>query len=373
MKIAFISTILDYPWGGADTLWTRAAEEAIERGNDLLLSVSPSVATYPRVAALCRSGAKLHERPQPLRAASLGARLSGKMRRLAGHGRDGLVVVMESFKPDLVIISLGGTYDLIHHAEWVDWLKKTSTPFRLIANWQAENPVLTETERAIARHLLTTAERIFFVSRRNMEATRRHLLEPLLHAQVIQNPLRWHPSDVAPWPDAPLNAQLAVVSRLDESKGIQLLLHALAAQSATTNWRLNIYGRGPAEAYLRLTAEHLQLHSNTCFRGYVKDLRPIWAENQLLVSPSIEDGVPMTIPEAMLCERPVLSTDVGGASDWIRHGETGYICPAPTLRLLTEALSTALTSRDRWPQMGRAGADIAGAKYRPKDYLQVLG
>ena len=44
MRIAFYSTILHYPWGGADTLWTRAAEEAAERGDALWISVAEGVA-----------------------------------------------------------------------------------------------------------------------------------------------------------------------------------------------------------------------------------------------------------------------------------------------------------------------------------------
>lgn len=44
MRVAFISTILNHPWGGADTLWTNAAEAAQRRGNELLISVSPAVA-----------------------------------------------------------------------------------------------------------------------------------------------------------------------------------------------------------------------------------------------------------------------------------------------------------------------------------------
>jgi len=371
MRIAFVSTILGYPWGGADTLWTNAAEAAAQQGDSLFISVSPVVAASPRIAALGARGARIHLRAPLGAPASLVTRVARKLRRIAGRDDDDLVAALAAFRPDLVIISLGGTYDLISHPSWLEWFAATGTRYRLIANWQQENPVLSNTDRALARRALRLAEQVNFVSTRNMQVTRRHLLDPLPNAHVVQNPLRWQPADVAPWSASPL-LQLATVSRLDEGKGIQLLLHALATPPVRHDWRLNIYGRGPAEAYLRETTEHLHLAGQVIFRGYVKDLRSIWAENYLLVSPSLDDGVPMTIPEAMLCERPVLATAVGGAEDWLRDGETGFLCPAPTLPLLVAALRDTFAARERWEGMGLAAAAAAQAHYRPDDYLRLI-
>jgi glycosyltransferase involved in cell wall biosynthesis len=371
MKIAFASTILGYPWGGADTLWTTAAEAAAERGDALLISVSPVVAASPRVAALVDRGARLHERTPPTAPSSLGARVAGKIKRTLGQKGDGLVEELTAFRPDLVIISLGGTYDLVLHSDWIDWFRAQRTRVRLVANWQQENPTLSANDWHAAKRALNSVEQVCFVSSRNLAVTRRHLLEPLLHARVIQNPLRWRPTDVAPWPDTPA-LQLATVSRLDTGKGIQLLLHALAALRDAPDWQLAIHGQGPDETFLRATAAHLGLDARVQFRGYVKSLRDIWAANHLLISPSIDDGVPMTIPEAMLCERPVLSTEVGGANDWLRDGETGFLCPAPTVPLLTATLERAFAARARWREMGRAAAASAAAHYRADDFLTLL-
>lgn len=371
MKVAFVSTILSYPWGGADTLWTHAAEAAAQRGDQLFISVSPAVAVAPRLAALRAGGATIHERTLPPVPTSFAARLAGKLRRLGGGG-DPLLSALAAFQPDRVIFSLGGTYDLILHPAWIEWLTTRGIKFRLIANWQEENPVLGQADRALAFQILTSAEQVNFVSTRNLEVTRRHLLHPLPNAHVLQNPLRWQPADVSPWPAA-AGWRLATVSRLEEGKGVQLLLHAAAAVLASEpDWQLNIYGQGPAEKYLRDVVSHLGLVDRVNFRGYVRDLRAIWAANHLMVSPSIEDGVPMTIPEAMLCGRPVLATRVGGAEDWIRHGETGFLCAAPTVPLLAGALHDAVLVRERWPTLGVAAAAAAHARYRANDHLALI-
>ena len=371
MRIAFFSTILGYPWGGADTLWTSAAEAAAQRGDALFISVSPVVAVSPRVAALAAHGARIYLRTPIIAPASLAARVARKLRRKVGGEDEGLVAALAAFRPDIVIFSLGGTYDLLAHPSWVAWLREAGVCFRLIANWQQENPRLSDSDRERARDCLAAAERVSFVSTRNLVSTRRHLLDPLPNAQVIQNPLRWRPDDVTPWPVAP-TWRLATVSRLDEGKGIQLLLHALAGAGVGSDWILNIYGQGPAEGYLRATIEHLHLADQVRLRGYVTELRAIWAENHLLVSPAIDDGVPMTIPEAMLCERPVLATAVGGAEDWLSDGDTGFICPAPPLPLLAATLRDAFATPGRWESRGGAAAAAARARYRPDDHLQLI-
>lgn len=369
MKVAFISTVLHFPWGGADTLWTHAAEAASARGDGLFISISPATAAHPRIAALRERGAVIFERSPPDESPGLLRRATNKLqRRLAP--RDPLVVALAAFQPDRVVFSMGGTYDLLIVRELTAWLLETRTPFRLVANWQAEHPHLGDADLAWMREAFAAAAGLHFVSTRNLLTTRRHLLAPLPNASVIQNPLRWQPADTPDWPVAP-GTRLATVSRLADNKGIHLLLHALAAADLP-DWQVHIFGTGPHEAYLRETATHLDLGSRVHFRGHVGQLRDLWADQHLLVSPAIDDGVPMTIPEAMLCGRPVLATCVGGAEDWIRHGETGFLCPAPTVPLLTAALREAAQVRDRWATLGQAAARSAQARVRSDNHLALL-
>ena len=370
MKIAFVSTILGYPWGGADTLWTHAAEAAAQRGDRLLLSVSPLLVAHPRIKGLQAAGAALlvrHPPPPP----SLVARL----RRKCGWeipAEAALNKAIARFRPDLVIVSQGGTYDLLLHPQLVAWLRSTQTPFRVIANWQQEHPSLSDADRASVRDALAAAERIFFVSQRNLAVTRRHLLHPVPNACVIHNPLRWQPADTSPWP-AHDTARLATVSRLEENKGVRLLLHALAELGTDAPlWHLTIFGRGPAESSLRTTCDALGIAKRVEFAGYVPQLRPIWERQHLMCSPAIDDGVPMTIPEAMLCARPVLATRVGGAEDWVRDDVTGFLCAAPTVPLLASTLQRAFAARDQWPAMGKAAAESARAFYQPDDFRLLL-
>ncbi|MBC8039395.1 MAG: glycosyltransferase [Opitutaceae bacterium] len=371
MRIAFVSTILSFPWGGADTLWTRATEAAAARGDRLMLSLSALTAGHERIKTLVAGGAELHLRAPLPPFPPFTARLKRKL-GLSVRPDSRLIAWLSAFSPDLVVFSQGGTYDLLQHRDLVGWLLENNIPFRLIANWQTEHPVLFDADLAFIRTTFAAADRLDFVSTRNLAVTRRHLLAPLANARVLHNPLRWQPADTSPWPAA-AEARLATVSRLDPGKGIHLLLHALAEAAADLPpWRLEIFGQGPQETLLREIITHLGLSDRVVLRGHVGSLREIWSGNHLLCAPAIDDGVPMTIPEAMLCSRPVLSTCVGGAEDWIEHGRTGYLCPAATVPLLAASLRAALADQTRWAELGLAARAAALARYRPDDYQSLI-
>lgn len=373
MRIAFISTILHYPWGGADSLWTRAAEAASARGDSLFLSLSPLTAEHPRIVALRAVGTILHLRTSAPSLPSLTRRAFRKLGLAPVAAPDAdLIAALARFTPDLVVFSQGGTYDLLQFPALVAWLRAHKIPFRLVANWQSEHPSLSESDLVFTRDALSAADLVAFVSTRNLDVTRRHLLAPLPNASVLHNPLRWQPTDTTPFAPAS-EARLATVSRLDEGKGLHLLLHALAeAGPYLPPWRLEIFGLGRQEPSLRAIIAHLGLADRAVLRGYIGSLREIWATNHLLCATAIDDGVPMTIPEAMLCERPVLATCVGGAEDWLAHGHTGYLCPAPTLPLLTTCLREAFADSARWPELGRTARVEACSRYHAADYLRLI-
>jgi glycosyltransferase involved in cell wall biosynthesis len=60
--------------------------------------------------------------------------------------------------------------------------------------------------------------------------------------------------------------------------------------------------------------------------------------------------------EAMLCGRPVLATDVGGNSEVIIDGVTGFLAGAATVPILAQALERLWANRNNLENMGRAGA-----------------
>jgi glycosyltransferase involved in cell wall biosynthesis len=154
---------------------------------------------------------------------------------------------------------------------------------------------------------------------------------------------------------------------------LNLLLAALAElPSGSPPWQLTLYGRGPQEAELQALAKWLGLEARVHWAGYQPDLAEIWKEQELLISPALDEGIPLTVPEAMLHARPVLATRVGGAEHWLKPGEGGYLCAPGSVPPLVEALELALRDAPRWPGLGLAGRARALALLRPDDPLRLL-
>jgi glycosyltransferase involved in cell wall biosynthesis len=367
MRIAFVSTILDYPYGGADTLWTHAARAAVERGDTVLRVASAEVLGHPAVSGL--GGASFARAPRAV-PVGLGARIAARVRRARGS-LEPFMQAVAGFRPDLLVVSQGGTYEAACLPGWFEWLSREPCAVRLVANCQDEAPVLPQGSVNRVRALFGRCDRVFFVSTRNLQVTRAHLGDAVPKAEVIQNPLRWTPAPPLAWPASDA-LELACVSRLHPVKGVDLALRALAKLPPATPWQLRIYGRGPQEQELRALTTQLGLTSRVAFMGYEADLGAIWARNQMLVSTSIEDGVPMTIPEAMLLGRPVLSTRVGGAPDWIEDGRTGYLCGERTVDAVAATLARAAADRDRLAGMGLEASRTASGRYRPEDYRRLV-
>jgi glycosyltransferase involved in cell wall biosynthesis len=175
----------------------------------------------------------------------------------------------------------------------------------------------------------------------------------LERARVMFNPLNLRSREEVPWPGDSGPTHLACVGRLEpRAKGQDLLFQVLAQPK----WRerplfLNLFGKGGSEQSLRCLASQLQLES-VRFHGHLSDLHRVWATNHALILPSRFEGLPLAIVEAMLCARPVLTTDIAGNAQLVRDGVNGFVAAAPAASLLDEALERAWQRRKDWRELG---------------------
>jgi glycosyltransferase involved in cell wall biosynthesis len=266
-----------------------------------------------------------------------------------------------AFRPDVVVVAQGATYDVplipsLHPL--MGALTRIGAPYVVICQMTEDGYVPPADVRQRAQQLFGAAANVVFVAEQNRISTQRHLGRDIPGAVVLRNPVNLTDLSVVPWPaggDAP---QLAVVGRLHVlAKGQDALFEALAARQFP--WRLNLYGRGIDQQYLRDLAAHYRLAERIVFHGHVSDMRQVWAENELLVMPSRFEGTPLALVEAMLCGRPVVATRVGGNAEWITDGVSGFIAEAATASSLGAALDRAFASRGRWHEMGMVAHDAA--------------
>jgi glycosyltransferase involved in cell wall biosynthesis len=199
-----------------------------------------------------------------------------------------------------------------------------------------------------------------FVSQRNLDVAKRQLCLPLDNGVVVHNPPRMTEWSLIPFPEGPM-LKMAMVARLECGvKGQALVLQVLAEPVwADRDWQLEIYGKGPDEAYLKELIVFLGLEGRVRLCGHVADIREAWAKNMLLVMASSGEGKPLALTESLLCGRPAVVTDVAGNAELVQHLVHGFVAESATLQSLSRALGEAWAHRHELPAMGlRAHADM---------------
>jgi glycosyltransferase involved in cell wall biosynthesis len=149
---------------------------------------------------------------------------------------------------------------------------------------------------------------------------------------------------------------IASIGRLVESKRHSILLHS-AKQVIERHPEVSvmIVGAGGEENNLRKLAKELNIAEKTIFTGFRDDVVNIMNSIELLVHPSVVEGLGLVIMEAMAMLKPVIATAVGGIPEVVVDGETGILIPADDCESLTEAILRMLSNRQIMLQMGKAG------------------
>lgn len=164
----------------------------------------------------------------------------------------------------------------------------------------------------------------------------------------------------APRPDARLRAELAgdattklvlTVARLDAQKGIGHLLDAAAAVPGAL---FVIAGEGPDRATLEAKVVSLGLGERVRFLGHRRDVPALLAIADLFVLPSLYEGLPLSVLEAMAVGVPVVATAIGGTDEIVRDGETGTLVAARDPIALAAGIRSVLADRPRAARLAQA-------------------
>jgi glycosyltransferase involved in cell wall biosynthesis len=103
-----------------------------------------------------------------------------------------------------------------------------------------------------------------------------------------------------------------------------------------------IAGRGELEHELKSQAAELGIDRNLLFLGFRDDVHHLLQAMDVFAMSSLSEGLPVSILEAMASKTPVVSTDVGGIKEVIKHKETGFLVLPQSHGSLAEGLMTCL-------------------------------
>jgi glycogen(starch) synthase len=142
-------------------------------------------------------------------------------------------------------------------------------------------------------------------------------------------------------------------------EGLHLLVDAVGRLlPARPDLRLLLVGGGPQEAALKAQVRSSGLEDKVLFTGRVPhgEVQRYYELIDLLAYPRLpirltELVTPLKPLEAMAQGRVFVASDVGGHRELVRHGESGYLCPAGDAAALAQGLASALDQRDCWPAL----------------------
>jgi glycosyltransferase involved in cell wall biosynthesis len=97
--------------------------------------------------------------------------------------------------------------------------------------------------------------------------------------------------------------------------------------------------------------------------GWMDNMPEVYAQAAIVCLPSYREGLSKTLIEAAACARPIVTSDVPGCREVVRHGENGLLVPVRDARALAEALSTLIKSPQLRSEMGICGRDISEKEF----------
>ncbi len=157
---------------------------------------------------------------------------------------------------------------------------------------------------------------------------------------------------------------ITVIGYFEEIKGHRYLLQALPnILRRHPNVVVAFVGDGLLKASLQAQVRENQLVEKVVFAGWHEDVPDVLAASDLLVLPSLSEGLPFVVPEAMASGLPVVATRVGGIPEAVVEGKTGFLAEPASALGLQDAIVKMLQDPERMRSMGKAGQARARAEF----------
>ena len=149
---------------------------------------------------------------------------------------------------------------------------------------------------------------------------------------------------------------VGVLTRLIPLKNVETAIKAAARLAENEiGVCLEIAGTGPSEPALRDLAKSLKVAQRVRFLGWQTDTDGLLKRWDVLVVPSLEKGLPVSVLEAMAAARPVIASRVGGLGELVVDGVTGMLVARDDSDALVACLADLARDRRKLIFMGREG------------------
>jgi len=139
---------------------------------------------------------------------------------------------------------------------------------------------------------------------------------------------------------------IGFVGRLSEEKGAKYLIEAGSEmKSRDMRFKIIIIGDGPEREHLFNMVEERRLGKNVLFTGFQENSEEWFPAFDVFVLPSLTEGTPMALLEAMSMGIPVIASDVGGVPDVIEDGVNGFLVKPKNVFMLASRIDIATRNK----------------------------
>jgi glycosyltransferase involved in cell wall biosynthesis len=214
------------------------------------------------------------------------------------------------------------------------------------------------------KRYFSDVDRLLLLTREDADAWAR---DGLSNVDAMPNPLAFAPSQ----PSSRSAKVVVRLGRLSFEKGFDMLLESWALTSAEhPDWTLRLFGSGPEEDRLRRQADELGLTGRVEFAGQVTDLESALRHASVFALSSREEGLPMSLMEAMVMGVPCVAFDCApGVREIITDGEDGLLVTSGNTDAFAAALSRLIADaelRDAFGEQARRNV----ARYSPEEVMR---
>jgi glycosyltransferase involved in cell wall biosynthesis len=152
---------------------------------------------------------------------------------------------------------------------------------------------------------------------------------------------------------------LSTVSSLTTEKGHKYLLTALSRlKTIHSNFHLAIIGDGAKRDEIEAQIKELELTAHVTLLGRRSDIDRIHPDVDIYLLPSLKEGLPMSLLEAMACGTAAIASDVGDVAGCLIHKRTGLLIKPANPDDIYKSLCLLISDEDRRKQLGRSAANI---------------
>ena len=156
---------------------------------------------------------------------------------------------------------------------------------------------------------------------------------------------------------------LVTTSRLVKKNAVNDIIDSL--QYLDPKFKLLIIGNGPNEANIKSQISNLKVDHRVVLKGFIpnQSLPSYLQSSDIFVRPSLSEGLGISFLEAMAAGIPVITTAVGGITDFIRDGETGLVCEVNNPKSIAQKVDKLNKDREAREYIVQNSCTLVKSKY----------